>query len=119
LTDSNQVDDRMRAIAEHAWVPGTSATFSGKLYHPPLERVPGSERLVELAQAIGRELGVELKETYSGGVTDGSFATAEAVPTLCGVGPFGADYHTRGEWLDLEDVVRRVTLAAGLIVSMK
>jgi glutamate carboxypeptidase len=119
LTDSQVVGEKMRAICGHAWVPGTSATFSSQLYHPPLERVAGSERLVALAQEIGRgELGLELKDTYSGGVTDGSFATAEGTPTLCGVGPFGADYHTRGEWLDLEDVVRRVTLTAGLIAAM-
>lgn len=118
MDDVPRIDARFQAIAARAWVPGVTATAVGKVYHPPMESLPGTPRLVELTQAISRELGAELKDTYCGGVSDGSFATVVGVPTLCGLAPYGADYHTHGEWLDLGTVVARVTVVAGLIAAL-
>jgi len=117
LAEIEWLDARFSEIAERVWVPGTSATVEGKVYHVPMERVPGTPHLVELAQAIGRELGLELKEKFCGGVSDACFATVVGTPTLCGLAPFGQLYHTRDEYLDLSTVVPRATLVAGLIVA--
>jgi glutamate carboxypeptidase len=117
LEDIALVEERFRAIAAQNWVPDTHTEMTTILYHPPQERLPGTPQLVALAQAIGRELGVELKDTFSNGVADGSFASAEGVPTLCGLTPWGTAYHTRDEWLDLNQVVPRVTLVASLVAA--
>ena len=117
IEDMQYVEARFREIADRNWVAGTSTTLSTLLYHPPMERLPGTARLVELAQAMGKELGIKLEDTYRGSVTDGSFATVEGVPTLCGLTPWGAGHHTRDEWLDLSQVVPRVTLVTGLVAA--
>jgi glutamate carboxypeptidase len=117
LAEIEWLDARFHEIAERIWVLGTSATITGKVYHVPMERVPGTAYLVELAQAIGRELDLELKERFCGGVSDACFATVVGTPTLCGLAPFGQLYHTRDEYLDLSTVVPRATLVAGLVVA--
>ena len=117
LDDIARVETCFAEIAAGAHVPGTTAAVSAILYHPPMERLPGSPRLVALAQDIGLELGREIKDTYCAGVSDACFGSVEGVPTLCGLAPFGGDYHTRGEWLDLGNVAERVTLVAGLVAA--
>ena len=117
LAEAELVDAHFRAIADRVWVAGTSATLSGGVSHPPMQRGPQSPRLVEAAQAIGRALGIELKDTFCGGTSDGCYAAVAGTATLCGLAPFGALYHTRGEYLDLSSVVPRVALVAGLAVA--
>ncbi len=117
LAEAERVDAHFREIADRVWVPGTSATLDGGISHPPMQRGPQSPWLVESAQAIGQELGISLKDTFCGGTSDGCYTAVVGTPTLCGLAPFGALYHTRGEYLDLSTVVPRSTLVAGLVVA--
>ena len=117
LAEADMVDARFREIADHIYVPGTSTTLNGGVAHPPMARGPKSAWLVELSQAIGRELGINIKDTFCGGTSDGCYTALVGTPTLCGLAPFGAQYHTRQEYLDLSSVVPRATLVAGLVVA--
>jgi glutamate carboxypeptidase len=115
LDDITRVKAYFGEIAARSWVFGTTASFDSLLYHPPMERLEASPRLVRLAQDIGQVFGRAIKDTYCEGVSDACFGSVVGVPTLCGLAPFGGDYHTRGEWLDLSNVAERVTLVAGLV----
>jgi glutamate carboxypeptidase len=117
MADAPWVEARFAEIAARSRVPGTTTTLTTQMYHPPMERLPGTARLAALAQAIGASLGLALREASNAGVSDASFATVAGVPTLCGLAPFGDDYHTRGEWLDLGTVPERVALVAGLVAG--
>jgi glutamate carboxypeptidase len=117
MADAPWVEARFAEIAARSWVPGTTTTLTPQMYHPPMERLPGTARLAALAHAIGASLGLALREVSNAGVSDASFATVAGVPTLCGLAPFGDDYHTRGEWLDLGTVPERVALVAGLVAG--
>jgi len=117
VEEAELVDAHFRAVAERVWVAGTLATLHGGMSHPPMERGPQSPRLVETAQSIGRLLGVELKDTFCGGTSDGCYSAVAGTPTLCGLAPYGALYHTRDEYLDLSTVVPRTALIAGLAAS--
>ena len=50
--------------------------------------------LAETAIAIGAELGHVFGETSAGGVSDGSWAASQGLPTLDGLGPVGGEDHT-------------------------
>jgi len=79
---------------------------------PPM---PRDAQLVERALRLGAELGLEVGEQLSGGVSDGCWTGHQGVPTLDGLGPVGALDHTEAEWIELETVERRVRLAARLV----
>ncbi len=94
---------------------GTTAELRRTAHHPPMERMPATARLVELAVAIAAELGFPLGDAATGGASDANTTSAAGLPTLDGLGPVGGDDHSADEWLDLESVVPRVTLLASLI----
>jgi glutamate carboxypeptidase len=90
----------------------------GGVTRPPLERTPGVARLVRLAQKLARELGVELKETSTGGGSDGNFTAAAGIPTLDGLGGVGEALHAPKESILVDRIADRVALTAKLVAAL-
>ncbi|MGH2556475.1 MAG: M20 family metallopeptidase [Actinomycetota bacterium] len=84
---------------------------------PPMEKTEATARLVDRAKELAAELGFEVNDAATGGASDANPVAGMGVPTLDGLGPIGGADHAPGEWLDLESVVPRVSLLAGLIAS--
>jgi glutamate carboxypeptidase len=82
---------------------------------PPMEKTEATARLVEVARGLAGEIGFELRDAATGGASDANPVAGLGVPTLDGLGPIGGADHAPGEWLDLDSVVPRMTLLAGLI----
>lgn len=95
---------------------GTSINVTGGIRRPPMERTKDTGVLFALAKSISRhELGMELEESGTGGVSDGNFAAACGVPTLDGLGAKGGFAHSTEEWIELGEISTRATLLARLI----
>jgi glutamate carboxypeptidase len=109
-----EVDRLARAVT----ISDISVEVTAEASHPPMEKSPGTARLVELTQAVARELGFEVSDAATGGASDANTTAAAGVPTLDGLGPIGGDDHGPAEWLDLESVVPRISLLAGLLARM-
>jgi glutamate carboxypeptidase len=104
-------------ICADTQVEGTAVEVHTAAWHRPMERSAGSARLVELAMRLAGELGFEVRDAATGGASDANTTSAAGTPTLDGLGPIGGDDHAPGEWLDLNSVVPRTSLLAGLIAS--
>src|SRR4029077_8510250 len=76
-----------------------SIEIAGGLNRPPMERSAGIVQLFRHAQKLGRELGVELEESLTGGGSDGNFTAALGIPTLDGLGAVGEGAHAVNESL--------------------
>ncbi len=61
-------------------------------------------------------MGLELAESTAGGGSDGN-TTSIYTPTLDGIGAVGEEAHASDEFVDLEQMVDRAALLAGLIAS--
>jgi glutamate carboxypeptidase len=59
---------------------------------PPWPRNSGTDRLLAVWQAAGRELGLRIEPEERGGLSDGNFLW-NAVPTIDGLGPWGDNDH--------------------------
>jgi glutamate carboxypeptidase len=103
-----------RICAEHV-VPDVTTEILGNGWHRPMEKKEGAVRLVQIAKAVAAELGFELRDAATGGASDANTTSAAGTPTIDGLGPVGGDDHAPAEWLDLNSVVPRVALLAGLI----
>jgi glutamate carboxypeptidase len=97
---------------------GASLRISGGVDRPPMERSPGIVRLAQLAQRLARDLGFELKETSTGGASDGNFTAAMGVPTLDGLGPDGGGAHADSEHLLVESWLQRTQLLRLLVEAL-
>jgi glutamate carboxypeptidase len=108
----------IRDACERTVVPDVEVEVHEHGWHRPMEKREGGARLAALAAEVAGELEFELHDAATGGASDANNTSAAGVPTLDGLGPVGGDDHAPGEWIDLESVVPRVALLAGLISRM-
>jgi glutamate carboxypeptidase len=94
---------------------GTSIAIGGGWTRPPLERSEGSAALFARAREAGRELGLDLQETSSGGGSDGNLVGVLGVPVLDGLGAIGAGAHALDEHVVIESLPVRAELLARLL----
>jgi glutamate carboxypeptidase len=90
---------------------------TGGLNRPPMERSDGIVRLFRTAQALARDLGVELEESLTGGGSDGNFTAALGIPTLDGLGAVGEGAHAANESILINRIVDRTALIAKLLAA--
>jgi glutamate carboxypeptidase len=124
-----KVDIRIARLRDEAWLDRqfhslrpydkrAKIEVTGGLNRPPMERKPGIVALFRKAQSIGRELGMELEESMTGGGSDGNFTAALGVPTLDGLGGVGEGAHASNESILLEPLVSRTALLARLLMEI-
>ncbi len=116
LRDAAQLEARFRALRPRDG--RFTLEVTGGLNRPPMERSPGGVKLFRLAQGLGRQIGLELEESLSGGGSDGNFTAALGVPTLDGLGAVGEGAHAVHESVLADRLPERTALLAGLIEAI-
>jgi glutamate carboxypeptidase len=102
----------MQRICAQPHVAGTSARFWGEVSFPPWPPgLPGTDRLLEIMGAVGRDLGVEVRAIKTGGGSDGNHTSAIA-PTLDGMGPKGSRAHSEEEFIEVATLLERTKMIA-------
>jgi glutamate carboxypeptidase len=110
--DADAAIAAMRKIGESVRVPGVTARFWGQVNFPPWPPgLPGTERLLEIMRAVGRDLGVEVRAVKTGGGSDGNHTSAIA-PTLDGLGPQGSRAHSDEEFVEVATLLERTKMIA-------
>ncbi|MGI8688800.1 MAG: M20 family metallopeptidase [Thermomicrobiales bacterium] len=108
----------LKRIAADPIVPGTRTVMSGGITRPAFETSPGTEHLLQLAQACGRELGLTFGGNYTRAGSDGNFTATLGVPTLDGLGPEGGSGASRREHILLASIPQRAAMLAGIIAGL-
>jgi glutamate carboxypeptidase len=112
LEDAEQEIER---LAAEPVIDGVTVEVHRDSWHRPMERTPEIAALAAQAVSLAAELGFELRDAATGGASDANTIAAAGTPVLDGLGPVGGDDHSPSEWLDLDSVVPRTALLAGLI----
>jgi glutamate carboxypeptidase len=116
--EGERITQEVEEIASTSTVPETTSKLSGGINRPPMEKVPGTEALVDLSRSIMSELGQDFIEMTSGGGSDGNFTAAIGIPTLDSLGPEGQNAHNaEKEYIVLESVADRIALTSALIID--
>ena len=108
----------IRSIMDTATVPGTTAKFEIRGEFLPVTGSPAADVLFETYQAAAADAGLKVAGEFSGGCADSGFTAAVGCPTLCGLGPVGANAHTPEEFLEVETMVPRAQAMALAILRM-
>lgn len=116
---SNAEADRVtqEILGLKASLPGATLEVTGGLNRPPMEKTPGTARLLETARRLAEPLGIELPEAHVGGGSDGQFAAAVGVPVLDGMGGVGEGPHADHEHVIVAKLPERVALVASLLMG--
>ena len=109
------VEAAILAIAEAPTVPGVTGAVEIAARHWPMERTDASARLVQHAVRLAAELGFALSDAATGGASDGNTTAGLGVPTIDGLGPIGGLDHAPGEYIEVDSIVPRTALLAGLL----
>ena len=114
--DAERVERVMKALVPQ--IAGAQVSVTGGFDRPPLERTPGVVRLFEQAQLVAKDLGINLEEGSAGGGSDGNFTAALGVPTLDGFGAVGDGAHALHEHVEIDALVPRAAVIAGLLARL-
>lgn len=115
LRDAGSLERKFRSL--RAVDRRCTIEVTGGINRPPMERTPGTVKLLREAQRWGREIGVEVEESATGGGSDGNFTSALGIPTLDGLGGVGEGAHAAHESILVGRIADRVALLAGLLLS--
>lgn len=78
------------------------------------EGQPGTMAMLEVARDIAKQIGFDLPACAAGGGSDGNFTGALGLATLDSIGLRGKGLHTLDEHIEVDSLVERARLAAGL-----
>ena len=113
-----EAETEIRRIAEATEVEDTTVEFETMARWWPMEKLARSARLVEHAQAVARTLGFEVRDAATGGASDANTTAGMGVASLDGLGPIGGNDHSPAEYLDVDSIVPRTTMLAGLLLAI-
>lgn len=114
--DAARVDAAFRALTPI--LPGAKLSVTGGFERPPMERSEGVIALYRHAEAVAAELGQAIAEGGTGGGSDGNLTAALGVPTLDGLGAVGDGAHALHEHVEVDCLMPRTTLLAGLLARL-
>ena len=114
LGDMRRIEKQLHAL--RPILPGAKIEIRGGFNRPPMERKMSAE-LFERAKALGRQMGLSLRECSAGGGSDGNFTAALGVPTLDGLGAVGDGAHSEREHIVISSLAPRAALLAAFIAA--
>ncbi|GJD98207.1 M20/M25/M40 family metallo-hydrolase [Methylobacterium isbiliense] len=122
LSMAKRQDDLDRGVARMLALSGTqddvAFTVTRGVTRPVWEPDAGTLALYEAARGLAERLGLPLPHRSAGGGSDGNFTGALGLPTLDGLGAIGRGYHTLEEHIEVDSLVTRGRLFAGLLATL-
>ncbi len=99
-------------------VPGTTAKLTIRGEFLPLTQDAAAKVMYETYAAAGHDAGLTITGEFSGGCADSGFTAGVGCPTLCSVGPVGANAHTADEYLEIDTIVPRAQALALAVLRL-
>lgn len=126
-----KIDVRISQTEDACWVQKALQTVQKKLQRPdyslmihgdfgrPVKRVsPGTKRLFERIQTLGKSLGLTVDWKDSGGCCDGNNLAQLGLPVLDTLGVRGGNIHSADEFILLDSLPERAALSTLLLMDL-
>jgi glutamate carboxypeptidase len=97
---------------------GVAFTVTRGVTRPVWEPNAATLDLYAKAREIARQIGFDITHGSAGGGSDGNFTGAMGIATLDGLGLRGAGAHTLEEHIEIDSLVERGRLMAGLLATL-
>ena len=107
----------VRDIISEPGVPDVTVELAEMAGWAPMEKLERSGRLADHVKAIAARLGFSTLDVSTGGASDANTTSGMGVPSIDGLGPIGGRDHSPDEYLEVDSIVPRTTLLAGLLLA--
>lgn len=115
LAAAEGVEAVMHELAGSPRTRGVTVKVSGGVTRLPMVPTEETLRLCREVERLGRELGVDVGWTTTGGGSDGCFPASQDVPTIDGLGPVGGGSHGDGEYVVVASIEPRYRLLRAVV----
>ena len=115
MAQAQFLKDKIEQICATSEVSGTKITLEGNISRPPMEKNEQTKSLLHVIEEVGKEIGIKVFDTATGGGSDASFTSATGVATVDGLGPVGGNAHSENEYLEIPTLTERTLLLAKTI----
>ncbi|MDT8861494.1 M20 family metallopeptidase [Alkalihalobacillus sp. MEB130] len=112
---AEEMEHKIEEVCASSDVSGTEIELTGDMRRPPMLKNKKIEDLFNIVKKVGEDLGIEIKDTKTGGGSDASFTSAMGIPTIDGLGPIGGNAHSSKEYLVISSLTERTLLLAKVI----
>lgn len=114
-----EILDSIQGIIDEAGnAVGITCQLHGGFTAPPKVMTPELQGLLDNVSAAGKELGMDLKWTSTGGVCDGNRLAAWGLPNVDTLGVRGGDIHSQSEYVLLDSLAERASLVAIFLMRL-
>jgi glutamate carboxypeptidase len=107
----------VREIVAEPGVPDVTIELEQMASWAPMEKLERSDRLAQAVRALATRIGFSTTDVATGGASDANTTSGMGVPSIDGLGPIGGRDHSPDEYLEVESIVPRTTLVAGLLLA--
>ena len=113
----DRVNQALEALCEKGFLEGVTTTLARVNHKPAMAASVATQALMQQVEAAGKAEGIAITWQAVGGGSDANHTAALGIPTLDGLGPIGAGFHSPAEWLDKASIAPRIRLLKR-VVSM-
>lgn len=122
LSMAKRQEDLDRGVEKMLALSGTANdvifTVTRGVTRPVWEPNAATLALYEKARAVAKQIGFEITHGSAGGGSDANFTGAMGIATLDGLGVRGNGAHTLNEHIEVDSLVERGRLMAGLLATL-
>lgn len=116
VRDMEQAKAEVMAVAQTAFIPGTSCQVTILSSRPPMEKKQETLDLLDKLLQVCEKYNLgTLSPLESGGGSDSCYTQAAGVPSICGMGACGGLQHTAKEFLNKDSIPLRSKILAGFL----
>ncbi|WP_039054773.1 M20 family metallopeptidase [Enterobacter sp. Bisph1] len=113
----DRVNSALQALCEKGFLDGVTTTLKRVNHKPAMAASEATQALMQQVERAGIEENISITWQAVGGGSDANHTAALGIPTLDGLGPIGAGFHSPAEWLDKASIEPRIRLLRR-VVSM-
>ncbi|EEX94514.1 carboxypeptidase G2 [Vibrio orientalis CIP 102891 = ATCC 33934] len=106
----DDVDTELNGLTQRPFIDGVSIQLEREAYKPSMVPSEQTESLMALVEQAVEELSIDINWKEVGGGSDANNTAILGVPTLDGLGPIGAGFHSDQEYLLLESIEPRIKM---------
>ena len=120
MSELERMQQCVERVASCCYVEGTKTVIEGGFHRPPMVAVPGLDAMKEAVVTAARDLDfpVHFSKSPRGGASDSNLIVAQGVPCLDGMGAVGGGAHTEGEFIEMQSLYEKTSLAALILRTL-